>query len=178
MQDIDRQLFAAAKDGDADSVAWLIRLGANAKAADFMGVTPLMIATLRDYPGCVEALLPFSDAMAVDGQGATALIYASQHQRLDCAKLLVSARDMERREAEGLTAMDHTRAWGDMELLSLLESLRLAQLEARLLADAAPVGGPSTAASRLQSTLEYSGFRSAKFCVFGEEPSIHAGFQP
>lgn len=149
MQDIDRQLFAAAKNGDANAVARLIRLGAHAKTADFMGVTPLMIATLRDHPGCVEALLPFSDAKAVDGEGATALIYASQHQRLDCAKLLVSASDMDRRDAEGLTATDHARAWGDMELLSLLESHRLAQLEARLLADAAPIGGPSTAASRL-----------------------------
>lgn len=149
MQDIDKQLFAAAKGGVICEVVGLLRQGADAKAADFMGVTPLMVAALKNHSACVRALLPFSDARAVDEEGATALIYACQHMRLECAKELVAASVVDHRGADGLTAADHARGWGDAELLGLLESYRLAQLEARELAHVAPVGAGAVSASRL-----------------------------
>ena len=149
MQDIDKKLFSAARDGDAGAVARLLAGGANARALGPLGSTALMVATLKDHPRCVEALLPFSDAKAVDEEGATALIYAAQHMRLDCAKALVAASDVDHRDADGFTAMDHARGWGDAELLGLMESCRLAQSEARELAHAASDAGHSAAASRL-----------------------------
>ena len=149
MRDIDKALFAAAKAGSADAMADLLTQGANAKAADFMNVTPLMVAVLRDHVRCVEALLPFSDANAVDGEGASALIYAAQHMRLDCAKALVAASDLDRKDAGGRTAMDHSRACGDVELLALLEACSLAQREAKELARAAPLSHHADAPSRL-----------------------------
>lgn len=149
MQDIDKKLFSAARDGDAGAVARLLAEGANARAAGPMGATPLMVATLRDHPRCVQALLPFSDAKAADEEGATALIYAAQHRRLDCARALVVASDVDQRDAEGFTAMDHARGWGDAELLGLMESCRLAQLEARELAGAAASRGDSVSSTRL-----------------------------
>jgi ankyrin repeat protein len=149
MRDIDKELFAAAKSGGADAVAELLARGANAKVADFMGVTPLMVAVLRDHVRCVELLLPVSDAKAVDEEDASALIYVSQHMRLDCAKALVAASDVDQRDAEGRTAMDHAKGWGDVELLGLLEACRLAQMEAKELASAAHASGHATPASRL-----------------------------
>ena len=108
-----------------------------------------MVATLKDHPACVEALLPHSDVRAVDGDGASALIYACQHMRLACAKVLVVTSDFEQTDSDGLRAIDHAKGWGDTELFGLLESCRLAQREARELAEAASAGGQSTSPSRL-----------------------------
>lgn len=149
MREIDRKLFKSAAKGDVDELAALLKNGASAKAADDMGVTPLMVAALKDHVDCVRTLLPSSDAKAVDAEGASAFVYACQHMRLDCAKALAAASDMERKDADGLTAMDHARGWGDAELISFLDSYRLAKREAREVAEAASSGGQSVSCSRL-----------------------------
>ncbi|MES2149906.1 MAG: ankyrin repeat domain-containing protein [Pseudomonadota bacterium] len=149
MRDIDKQLFSAAKLGGVDDVVELLKGGANANATDFMGMTPLMAATLKDHVGCVEALLPSSDARAVDEDGCSALIYACQHMRLDCAKALLPVSDVDRKAADGRGAIDHATGWGDAELVGLIKSYQLAQSEARELSRLDASSVPGSASPRL-----------------------------
>lgn len=149
MRDIDRRLFDAAKQGAADQVASLLAEGADAKAADFGGVTALMFATLKDQPACVRVLLPSSDPKAVDGERCSALIYACQHMRLECAKLLAADSDMRQRDFEGRCATDHAEGWGDAEMLTFLAACSLAQCEARELARQTFAAGANATTPRL-----------------------------
>jgi ankyrin repeat protein len=149
MEEIDKQLFAAARRGAADDVAALLKQGANAKAVNFMRVTPLMIATLGGHLNCVIALLPSSDARAVDEEGCSALIYASQHNRLECAKALLPSSDVEQMDYEGRAALDHAKNSGDVELVDLISSYELARREALELRASHDSNAPSIASPRL-----------------------------
>lgn len=150
MQEIDRNLFKAARKGQADELVKLLGLGANAKAADVRRATPLMVAAMSGHSVCIQVLLPFSDPLVVDEEGCTALIYACQHRRLDCAMALIGVSDVDRKDYEGLSALDHASLGSDTELLGFIQSFMKARWDADELETATPHGSDgSHSVSRL-----------------------------
>ena len=61
-----------------DLLEQIVRLGANVEAADGMGKTPLIYASILGEPKSVEMLAQHADLEVTDYEGQTALIFAAQ----------------------------------------------------------------------------------------------------
>jgi ankyrin repeat protein len=83
-------LSAAIRDADAQAVGTLIEAGADVKARDAEGNTPLILASFYAGPRCVELLLEQgADPNAANRSGVTALIRAATDY--EKARLLIDA---------------------------------------------------------------------------------------
>jgi ankyrin repeat protein len=97
-------LSLAAMAGQAKSVAFLLSC-CDARRANLFGETPLMLAVRRGSLGCVQLLLPLSDADAkTSATGETALMLAvmsDARDALECFDLLLPHSDVRLRKGLG-----------------------------------------------------------------------------
>lgn len=104
----------------------LIEQGASVNAGDRRGVTPLMLACLRDDPAFISPLLNAGAAVNVaDGLGRTPLMAAAESFRNETIKvrlLLEAGADVTMRDNEGHTAAERVGTSSNAELRSLLNA--------------------------------------------------------
>ena len=112
------ELKTAARSGDADRVAKLLRAGAPAMS-DSMGYTPLIVAALHGYVECVRELLPACDPNAL-ALGMTALEMALKNNHEACAQLLLPATNLAERDSAGKTALMRAALSGRHKWIDLL----------------------------------------------------------
>ncbi|RYZ46621.1 MAG: ankyrin repeat domain-containing protein [Myxococcaceae bacterium] len=87
----ERYLLAAAREGETDIVAGLVKAGTPVEARDARGFSPLILAAYHGHTGTVTALLAAgADACAGDNRGNTALMGAAFKGHADVVKLLAS----------------------------------------------------------------------------------------
>lgn len=116
------ELFRAIERGDVAGTALLLAAGANPRAPDVQGVTPLMVAALGTDVTIVHALVAAGadvDRQAADG--STALMKAALWGRVDVlVALLRLGADPSLVDAEGWTAAQTARARGHDGIAQLL----------------------------------------------------------
>ena len=95
----------ATRKNDVDLVTQLLANGADAKAANSMGQTALMIAAEHGSTQMVEILLPGSDAKASTKSGYTALIYAAESGSNKMVEILLPKSDAKATQTNGYTAL-------------------------------------------------------------------------
>lgn len=90
-----------------DSLALLVDNGADAKASDNYGLTPLMVAARSDSIACVVLLLLDTDAdvEAKDDNGCTAMHWACRYGGDDLLSVLLDFADEEARDHHGITPL-------------------------------------------------------------------------
>jgi ankyrin repeat protein len=119
----DSPLLRAVYNDDAKTAAELVRSGADVKAANRYGVTPLSVACETGNPAMVELLLK----AGADPNGAlpgseTALMTASRTGRLDAVKVLLAhGADVHAKESKrGQTAVMWASAEGHADVVETL----------------------------------------------------------
>jgi uncharacterized protein len=117
-------LHWAVRQERMDLVTLLIGAGANVKAANRFGVTPLLLACVNGNASTIEALLKTGlDANAVISDlGETALMMAARTGRADAVQVLLShGADVNGRESlKGETALMWAAAEGHASMVRLL----------------------------------------------------------
>ena len=84
-------LHRAAQRNDLDGAAQLIRAGANVKAANRYGVTPLSLAAINGNAAMIELLLKAgADANTTLPEGETALMSAANTGNVAALKVLIA----------------------------------------------------------------------------------------
>lgn len=112
-------LHVAARRADPDTVTFLLEKGADPRARDNGGATPLHHASEGSVPLLVRA---GADPDARDNAGATPLHRAAEYGDVDVVRALLDAgADPSLRDNEGRTPLDYARADGDAECIALLE---------------------------------------------------------
>jgi ankyrin repeat protein len=101
-------LAYAVEAGRAPAAAALLELGADPRAADRIGTTPLMLAAQRPDAALTELLLQRgADPGAVDADRRTALFYAASADRPASVEALVRAgASVDALDARGYSALD------------------------------------------------------------------------
>ena len=122
-------LHWAAPADDLETARLLLRAGANAKAANRYGVTPLHVAATNGSAAMIEALLKAgADAeRRADGEGETALMTAARTGSVDAVKMLLDVRRDGRTRAKrcrGQTALMWAVAENHADVVKLLIELR------------------------------------------------------
>lgn len=103
---MDQVLRDAAERGDELKVRKLLSRGTSALSVDGKGMTALMLASACGEEGCVNALLPVSDALVGDAGGKTALMLASGNGHEGCLRALLPVSDASAVERQfGWTAL-------------------------------------------------------------------------
>ena len=102
-------LFVAAEAGASESVAQLLRWGADPKAADQFGITPLMVSATQANTEATAALIASGgNVNDADDAGRTSIIHASfAGQPAQIAALLSAGADPNRTDVRGWTALDY-----------------------------------------------------------------------
>jgi len=130
----------------ASAVPLLLAAGADAKARNNDGQTPLMMAASMGDESKVAALIQSSEANARDAEGKTAFYLAVEGHEAKCAAMLARVSDATIQSEEGESALDwivKRQQWGMLEAVS--ETASEAMLEHIAIALAREVG-PVTAA--------------------------------
>ena len=84
-------LHWAVRANDSETVALLLRSGANASAANRYGVKPLTLAALNGHAGIIEQLIRAgADPNTATSEGETALLTASRTGNVDALKALMA----------------------------------------------------------------------------------------
>ena len=92
LADAERILLAAAREGDAEVVAGLLKAGVSAEVRDARGYTPLILAAYHGHPATVAALLERgADHGRANDRGQTALAAAVFRQSTQTARVLLGA---------------------------------------------------------------------------------------
>jgi ankyrin repeat protein len=82
-------LLLAARNGHLPVVQQLLARGASPNAADTLGNTPLMSATMDKQAPCVAELLRVSDLSITNAQGRTAFHVCAVNGNIECFELLL-----------------------------------------------------------------------------------------
>jgi ankyrin repeat protein len=86
---VEKELFQAIRNDDADAVRRCLSLGANVNATDALGITPIKTAIALNRTDAVRAFL---DAGYDDSQeGSPALVYAVVQNRLEIVRELLKS---------------------------------------------------------------------------------------
>lgn len=137
-------LMLAAQKGWEESVALLLRAGADPGFRDEFGRDALMLSLIARKVGCAKLLAGRSDASAVDAQGRNALALAAKHAPHLADAGLLAMLWTEGAEsalgADGKCAMDYGRE-GEMACLSEFESFVASRCEARQIGAACKTTG-------------------------------------
>jgi ankyrin repeat protein len=125
VQDVDGStaLHWASRKDDLDTAAALIKNGANVKAANRYGVTPLSLACINGNAPMIELLLKSgADANTILPEGETVLMTAARTGRLDAVKsLLAHGADINFKETRrGQTALMWAAAEGNAQVVAEL----------------------------------------------------------
>ena len=87
------ELIVAARDGDAARARDLLARGADPRASNNLGTTPLMEAARQGNAALIAELLAAgADVNATDVGGGTALLYAADGSHADAVDALLAAR--------------------------------------------------------------------------------------
>ena len=103
----DGQVLAAATDGNADQIDWLIAGGGNVDEADPQGRTPLMHAAMANY-GAVASALVSNHARSDlrDRLGDTALHWAAQTGSVAVIRVLLAVHaEVDAPDSRGVTPL-------------------------------------------------------------------------
>jgi uncharacterized protein len=116
------RLMSLARKRDKRRVSLLLKVGANANAADTGGLTPLLLASGRGHAVVVDMLLRNgADVDAEDARGRTALHHATAGQHLDVVRLLLAwSADVNAADTDGRTALHLASISGHTEVVRLL----------------------------------------------------------
>ena len=117
----DTSLINAVRRNDVDLIKRLLRDGADAKATNNRGETPLMFAARKGDDKMVEILLPNSDAKAVPLSGYTALMLATKYGSVPMVKLLLPKSDPKATNWRKETAYDIAGKYHRNQIKELLE---------------------------------------------------------
>lgn len=161
--DAERYLLAAAREGDTDIVAGLLKAGTPVEARDTRGFSPLILAAYHGHTQTVKALLAAgADACAGDNRGNTALMGAAFKGYADVVKLLnAQPCAVDQTNRLGQTALMFAVLFGRTEVADELRhhgaspslrdtSGRSADDWARTQAPAAPVAHPETPTAQVR----------------------------
>lgn len=125
VQDVDGStaLHWAARKDDLETAGALIKSGANVKAANRYGVTPLSLACINGNAAMIELLLKAgADANTILPEGETVLMTASRTGKVGAVKsLLAHGADVNFKETRrGQTALMWAAAEGNTEVVAEL----------------------------------------------------------
>jgi serine/threonine-protein phosphatase 6 regulatory ankyrin repeat subunit B len=114
---------AAAADAEAAAYA-LLELGADARAADGQGVTPLMLAARAGGAGMLALLIAHgADVSAVDAENRTAAFYAARGNQVKALQVLQQGgAALDARDNRGYNALDAALAVQAQEAAAALRS--------------------------------------------------------
>lgn len=132
--DTTAALLEAAENDDLQQVQQLIREGADAKAANAYGVTPLSLACTNGNPAMIELLLKAgADPNTVLMGGETALMTASRTGKVEAVRVLLEhgANPRAKENQRGQTALMWAAAEGNVAVVEELLKAG-ADLHARL----------------------------------------------
>ena len=115
-------LLLAAERGHTECVKALLAAGADIKAQNKYGKTPLMYAAAEGQTECVKALLAAkAEVNAKEKDGQTALMIAAREGHAECVKLLLAAgADINAQDKDGKTALMKAAERGHTECVKLL----------------------------------------------------------
>jgi len=120
-QDLNVELFEAAKNDQSERVKSLLAAGAEVDAKDEKGITALLYASSEGHPQTVEALLDAGaevDAPANDGM--TALMVVAKGNTEIAQALLDAGADVEARTQRGVTPLMVAVATGNTKIVQIL----------------------------------------------------------
>ena len=121
--DIDKQLFRAAKYGNVTEIRNLLKQGANLEFKNRKGYTALHIATIKGYLDVVELLIEAgANIDNVSNIGSTPLMSAAYRSYTAILQALLAAgADTKPRSDNGNTAFDIAEKFGDPACEELIE---------------------------------------------------------
>jgi hypothetical protein len=157
VSDAERYLLAAAREGDAELVAGLVKAGTPVNVQDARGFSPLILAAYHGHTETVRVLLTGgADACAGDSRGNTALMGAAFKGYVEVIDLLLQQPcAVDQSNGVGQTALMFARLFGRKEVADRLHqqgasperrdaSGRTADDWARTQAPESPVAAPSS----------------------------------
>ncbi|QIG78390.1 ankyrin repeat domain-containing protein [Stakelama tenebrarum] len=121
--DLVRRWFDAATLGDADTIAALLRAGADIEARDERGYTALILASYNGHEAATHTLVSAGARLdGGDGEGGnTALMGVAFKGHVEIARLLIDAgADVNARNADGQTALMTAAMFDRKEIVDLL----------------------------------------------------------
>ena len=102
LSDLDASLFRAVREGDIDALCYSLSAGANPKAKDVSGTTPLRAAIALNRLAVVQELFKEADTSLLTEEDNSPLVYAIVQNRLEITRTLLEFLD----EADTLNAID------------------------------------------------------------------------
>ena len=123
MDPLNQSLLEAAKDGDREKVARLLKLRADVNAADQHGCTALMWAAFYDRVEVVNLLLEAdADVNATDNDGVTPLITAAHWGYVEVVEALLKKDvDVNWRDNTGHSALYYARIRRNESIVALID---------------------------------------------------------
>ena len=125
---VDEELRKAAYHGDVDEAKRLVETcGANLRAKDYQGGTPMHYAALEGHTACIQYFVASPSGgvdlvHVTDKVGGTPLPVACFWGRLECAQALVSVgADLEAKDDKGLSARDKAVQMGRTEVVAWID---------------------------------------------------------
>jgi ankyrin repeat protein len=103
----DGQILAAATDGNADQIDWLVAGGGNVDEADAQGRTALMHAAMANFGAVADALVTNHARLDLrDRLGDTALHWAAQTGSVTVIRVLIAVHaDIDTPDTHGVTPL-------------------------------------------------------------------------
>jgi uncharacterized protein len=104
---VDGQVLAAATQGDASQIDWIMAAGGNADEADKEGRTPLMRAAMANFASVAQTLLQHEARIDLrDKLGDTALHWAAQTGSVSVIRVLLAFHpDINAADSRGITPL-------------------------------------------------------------------------
>ena len=114
-------LHLMALDGNLEMVKYLLKNGANSKAIDLIGRTPLHCAVQAGHYHVVKYLSQTADISAIDENGCNPLHYASMGDYLDIVEYLLTYNiDINTKDTKGLTALHYASKYNNFNIVQCL----------------------------------------------------------
>ncbi|HEY1506951.1 MAG TPA: ankyrin repeat domain-containing protein [Stellaceae bacterium] len=119
---IDGQVLAAATQGDAGQIDWVMAAGGNADEADKDGHTALMRAAMANFSAVAQVLLAHEARVDLrDKLGETALHWAAQMGSVGVLRVLLDFHpDVDAADSRGITPLMLAASHGKIDAVRLL----------------------------------------------------------